>query len=127
MHESRNAHRNVTAMSTLLLHFGNRSYLFSPDERSCYIFSTRNNCCEFLASYGVTFKVLSNHLSSISFILAKLLKQGRGLIGVVAFLTQKCILTLKLVVLNILFASHRIILNTYSPVCWHKIPLKSAN
>ena len=43
--------RNVTA--TLQLHFGTRAYLFSPHEGSCYIFSTRNNCCEFLASYGV--------------------------------------------------------------------------
>ena len=38
---------------TLLFYFGTRAYLFSPDEGSCYIFSTRNNCCEFLASYGV--------------------------------------------------------------------------
>ena len=42
--------------TTLLLHFGTRAYLFSPDERSCYIFSTRNNSCEFLASYGVIFQ-----------------------------------------------------------------------
>ena len=34
--------RNV--IGTLLLHFGTRSYLFSPDERSCYVFSTQNNC-----------------------------------------------------------------------------------
>ena len=46
--------RNVTA--TLLLHFGTRAYLFSPDEGSCYVFSTRNNYCEFLAFYGVTFQ-----------------------------------------------------------------------
>ena len=38
---------------TLLLHFGTRAYLFSPEEGSCYVFSTRNNCCEFLAFYGV--------------------------------------------------------------------------
>ena len=38
---------------TLLLHFGTCAYLFSPEEGSCYIFSTRNNCCEFLAYYGV--------------------------------------------------------------------------
>ena len=37
----------------MLLHFCTRAYLFSPDKGSCYIFSTRNNCCEFLASYGV--------------------------------------------------------------------------
>ena len=35
------------------VHFGNRAYLFSPKEGSCYVFSTRNNCCEFLASDGV--------------------------------------------------------------------------
>ena len=40
-------------VSTLLLHFGTRAYLFSPDEKSCYIFSTQNNCCKFLAPYGV--------------------------------------------------------------------------
>ena len=38
---------------TFLLLFGTRAYLFSPDEGSWYIFSTRNNCCEFFASYGV--------------------------------------------------------------------------
>ena len=27
-------------------------YLFSPEEGSCYVFSIRNNCCEYLASYG---------------------------------------------------------------------------
>ena len=37
---------------TFLLHFGTRAYLLSPGEGSCCIFSTRNNCCEFLASYG---------------------------------------------------------------------------
>ena len=26
------------------------------DEESCYVFSTRNNCCEFLASYGVNLR-----------------------------------------------------------------------
>ena len=44
---------NVTV--TLLLYFGTRAYLFSPNKGSCYVSSTRNNCCEFLASYGVTF------------------------------------------------------------------------
>ena len=38
---------------TLLLLFGTRAYLSSPNEGSCYIFSTRNNCCEFLVSHGV--------------------------------------------------------------------------
>ena len=40
----------------LLLHFGTRACLFSPDKGSCYVFSTRNNCCEFLASDGVIFQ-----------------------------------------------------------------------
>ena len=30
--------------------------MFTPDERSCNVFSTRNNCCEFLASHGVAFQ-----------------------------------------------------------------------
>ena len=42
--------------STLLLLFGTHAYLLLPDEGSCYIFSIRNNCCEFLASYGVIFQ-----------------------------------------------------------------------
>ena len=33
-----------------------RAYLFTPEEGSCYAFSTRNNCCEFLASDGVIFQ-----------------------------------------------------------------------
>ena len=33
---------------TFLLHFGSHAHLFSPDERSCYVFSTQNNCCDFL-------------------------------------------------------------------------------
>ena len=36
-----------------IFYFVTRAYLFSPDEGSWYIFSTRNNCCEFPASYGV--------------------------------------------------------------------------
>ena len=35
--------------------FGSKN-LFSPEEGSCYVFSTRNNCCEFLASGGVIFQ-----------------------------------------------------------------------
>ena len=30
-----------------------RNITATPDKGSCYIFSTQNNCCEFLASYGV--------------------------------------------------------------------------
>ena len=37
----------------LLFYFGTHAYLFSPEEWSCYIFTTRNNCCQFLPSYGV--------------------------------------------------------------------------
>ena len=44
---------NVTVKRTLLLHFGTRE-LFSPDEESCYVFSTQNNSCEFLVSNGRT-------------------------------------------------------------------------
>ena len=29
-------------------------HLCLPDEKSCYVFSIRNNCCDFLASYGVS-------------------------------------------------------------------------
>ena len=36
--------------------FSIRASLFMPDEGSCYVFSTRNNCCEFLAFHGVTFQ-----------------------------------------------------------------------
>ena len=37
----------------LLLFCGTYAYLSSTDEGSCYVFMTRNNCCEFLAYYGV--------------------------------------------------------------------------
>ena len=37
----------------LLLYFAICAYLFLSVERSCYVFSTRNNCYECLASYGV--------------------------------------------------------------------------
>lgn len=30
-----------------------RTYQFLPDDRSCHVDSTRNNCCEFLASDGI--------------------------------------------------------------------------
>ena len=39
--------------NVLLLNFATQAYLFSPDEGSCYVFPTRNNCCEFLASNEV--------------------------------------------------------------------------
>ena len=45
-------------MHTLLLHFGIRAYLISPEEGSCYVFSIQNNCCEFLASDVLFFKVI---------------------------------------------------------------------
>ena len=40
-------------MLCVAIYFGTRAYLFSPDERSCYVFSIWNNCCEFLAFDGV--------------------------------------------------------------------------
>ena len=47
---------NLYTLKSFSLHFGTRAYLFSPDEGSCYIFSTRNNCREFLVSYATTFQ-----------------------------------------------------------------------
>ena len=41
---------------TLLLHFDICAYLFSSEEGSCYVFSTRNNCCKFLACDAVIFQ-----------------------------------------------------------------------
>ena len=52
-------------MQYTLLYFGTRVYLFSPEEGSRYLFSTRNNCCEFLASDGVIFSL--NHSSKRQF------------------------------------------------------------
>ena len=74
---NKHACRNVKAvtfwLSCLLvfarLHFGTRAYLFSPDEGSCYIFSTRNNYCEFLACYSVNIKVIFNHTSKRQFVI----------------------------------------------------------
>ena len=48
--------KQVSTSGTLLLHFGTRAYLFRCEEGPCYVFSTRNNCCEFLASDGVIFQ-----------------------------------------------------------------------
>ena len=53
----------VTAMC------GTRAYLLSTEEGSCYIFSTQNNCCEFLASNGIIFKVIFNHTWYVAVIL----------------------------------------------------------
>ena len=39
--------------NTIATYFGTRAYLASSDEGSCYVVSTRNNCYESLASYGV--------------------------------------------------------------------------
>ena len=41
---------------TFLLNIGTHAYQFSPEEGLCYVFSTGNNCCKFLASYGVIFQ-----------------------------------------------------------------------
>ena len=49
-------------LCTFVLYFGSRAYLFSPDEGSCYVFSTRNNCSEFVASYGI---IIQSFIQSI--------------------------------------------------------------
>ena len=51
----------------LLLHFGIRAYLFSPDKGSCYVFLTRHNCCYFLASYGVFFQTFIKSFKNLVF------------------------------------------------------------
>ena len=43
-------------IAMLLLYFATRTYLFSPDEESWYVFSTRNNCSKFFSSYKVIFQ-----------------------------------------------------------------------
>ena len=49
----------------IMHYFGTRAYLFSPEEGSCYVFSTRNNCCEFLASYGIIIQsVIQSYLKT---------------------------------------------------------------
>ena len=57
---------------TLLLYFGIRAYMFSPDEVSCYIFSTQNNCCEFLASYGIIIQSIIQSLLKTAVCVASL-------------------------------------------------------
>ena len=52
-HEIQNITYEIYQQCTLLLYFGTRAYLFSPDKGSWYVFPTGNNCCEFLASYYV--------------------------------------------------------------------------
>ena len=58
-------HRNATA--TLLLHFGTRAYLFSPDEGSCYVFRPETMVASFFFLMVLFFKVLLNHSSNTSF------------------------------------------------------------
>ena len=36
-----------------VIFFCTHAYLFLSDEGSCFLFSIQNNCCEFLASYGI--------------------------------------------------------------------------
>ena len=48
--------------------FGNHAYLLSLDEGLCYVFSTRNNCCEFLASDDVILKVITIYISKGQFV-----------------------------------------------------------
>ena len=47
--------QNVRAIYVAVIShwFNTRAYLFSPDKGSGNLFSTQNNCCQFLASYGV--------------------------------------------------------------------------
>ena len=40
----------------MLLLFGTLAHLLSPEEGSCYILPTRNNCFESLVPYGVIFQ-----------------------------------------------------------------------
>ena len=49
----------------MYVYFGTRAYLFSPQEGSCYVFYTRNNCCKCLASYGVIIqRVIQSYLKT---------------------------------------------------------------
>ena len=48
--------KRLTAISNSNVLFGTRAHLLSLEEGSCCILSTRNNCCESLASYGVIFE-----------------------------------------------------------------------
>ena len=52
------AHFNIFR---LLLHFGTRAYLFSPDEGSCYSFRPETIVASFLHSMVLIPKVLFNH------------------------------------------------------------------
>ena len=45
--------KQISTSAEMLLYFSTHAYLFLPDKGWCYIFSTQNNCCKFLASYGV--------------------------------------------------------------------------
>ena len=56
---------NSNIVGMLLLLFSTHAYLLSPDEGLCYVFSTRNNCCEFLALYGDTFQSVIKSYNSI--------------------------------------------------------------
>ena len=58
-------------MAMKLLYFGTCAYLFLPDEGSCYIFSSQNNCYKFLASYGV---IIQSVIHSDNLIIQKKLK-----------------------------------------------------
>ena len=50
------------APGTLLLHFGTRAYLFSPEEGLCYVFRPETIVASFLHSMVLLPKVLFNHL-----------------------------------------------------------------
>ena len=53
---STSAEKLLLTTRTLMLLFGTCAHLLSPEEGSYYVSSTRNNCCESLASYGYTFQ-----------------------------------------------------------------------
>ena len=100
MQETRNS-------NALLILFGTRAHLFSPDEGSCFIFSIRNNCCEFFTSYGVIFKVIFNHTWKRQFVV------------LIFHITKQCInLINKTSALAYIFFTYE---GAISNTCWAKI------
>ena len=61
------ATRPTTVRKMVFLQFFcTRVYLFLPNEGSCYVFPTRKNCCEFLATDGVDFESVHKPLLIIT-------------------------------------------------------------
>ena len=67
--------RKQISYISLLLHFGTRAYLFSPDEGSCYIFWPKTIVARFLHFMVLLFKVLLNHSSKRQFLVLHCGKQ----------------------------------------------------